>query len=265
MSAIELFQNDDFQVRSMLIDGEPWFVAADICRALGLGNATMALTKLDDDDLNSIEVIDSMGRTQQARTVNEAGMYLLVMRSDKAEAVRFRKWIASEVLPAIRKTGTYSLTPAPVAVMPTHSEALRGWAEALDENARKDRVIEQITPAAQAWDQFLNSDHDYSVREAAQILCRDKAIRTGEGRLFSYLRGARWIDSNNEPMQVHINAKRVVRKADFKRNHKTGWEGETSQVRITPKGLGDLHKLLGGQQSLNTLVWPELGLRAVGS
>jgi anti-repressor protein len=264
MSAIELFQNDDFQVRSMLVDGEPWFVAADICRALGLSNVTMALAKLDEDDINSIEVVDSAGRSVQARTVNEAGMYLLVMRSDKAEAVRFRKWIASEVLPAIRKTGTYSLAPAPVAVMPTHSEALRGWAEAIDENARKDRVIEQLEPAAKFAVAVAGANGDLTVKDAAQILARDRAIKTGEGRLFKTLKAIQWIDKSARPYQRHIEAGRVAMKLSTYTDASTGEVHIKPQARITPKGLRELHVMLGGQDSLSTLLHPELpGLRVV--
>lgn len=107
MSALELFASDDYSVRTVTIGGEPWFVAADVCRALDISNVSMALSRIDMDDLSSTEAIDSMGRMQVARTVNEAGLYELVLASRKPEARTFKRWITHDVIPAIRKTGGY--------------------------------------------------------------------------------------------------------------------------------------------------------------
>lgn len=112
MSALELFASDDFSVRTVTIGGEPWFVAADVCRALDISNVSMALSRIDMDDLSSTEAIDSMGRMQVARTVNEAGLYELVLASRKPEARTFKRWITHDVIPAIRKTGSYVAAPA---------------------------------------------------------------------------------------------------------------------------------------------------------
>lgn len=113
-----IFPADDgtaLGVRSLTIDGEPWFVAADVCRALGLGNTAMALERLDDDE-KGVSSIDTpsknqhgdYGTVQQEMTiVNESGLYSLVLGSRKPEAKRFKKWLTSEVLPTIRKTGAY--------------------------------------------------------------------------------------------------------------------------------------------------------------
>ncbi len=102
-------------VRSVLIDGEPWFVAADVCRALGLGNTAMALERLDDDE-KGVSSIDTpsknqhgdYGTVQQEMTiVNESGLYSLILGSRKPEAKRFKRWVTGDVLPSIRKTGAY--------------------------------------------------------------------------------------------------------------------------------------------------------------
>lgn len=105
------FTYDDAAVRTIVIDGEPWFIARDICNALGLPNLSMALQRLAEDE-KGVNRIDTLGGSQQMAIVSESGMYALVLRSDKPEAVTFRRWITSEVLPAIRKTGNYSTTPA---------------------------------------------------------------------------------------------------------------------------------------------------------
>lgn len=100
------FTYDDAAVRTIVIDGEPWFIARDICNALGLPNLSMALQRLAEDE-KGVNRIDTLGGSQQMAIVSESGMYALVLRSDKPEAVTFRRWITSEVLPAIRKIDQY--------------------------------------------------------------------------------------------------------------------------------------------------------------
>lgn len=98
-------------IRSLIKDGEPWFVAKDICDVLGLGNITEALRNLDDDELTS-EILKSGNQGREMKLVSESGLYALVIRSNKPNARKFRKWITSEVLPAIRKTGRYDIQQA---------------------------------------------------------------------------------------------------------------------------------------------------------
>jgi prophage antirepressor-like protein len=105
--SLTTFDFNETPVRVVERDGEPWFVAADVCRVLEHTNPTMAVQSLDEDDLSNIEVIDSLGRKQTANTVNESGLYQLVFSSRKPEARTFKRWVTKEVLPAIRKTGRY--------------------------------------------------------------------------------------------------------------------------------------------------------------
>lgn len=92
------------EVRTVIKDGEPWFVAKDICDILELTNPTMAIESLDDDERSKY----FLGRQGEVNIINESGLYALVFKSRKPEAKAFRKWVTSEVLPAIRKTGQYS-------------------------------------------------------------------------------------------------------------------------------------------------------------
>lgn len=105
-----IFAYNDTLVRAVMIDGEPWWIANDVCAALGIDNPRMALTRLDEDGVSQTDVIDALGRTQRTNIVNEPGLYELIFRSDKPEARTFRRWVTREVLPSIRKTGAY-LTP----------------------------------------------------------------------------------------------------------------------------------------------------------
>lgn len=88
-------------------NGEPWFVLADVCGELGIGNPSDAARRLDDDEKDALDIIDPMQRTQRATIINESGLYSLILTSRKPEAKRFKKWVTSEVLPSIRRTGRY--------------------------------------------------------------------------------------------------------------------------------------------------------------
>jgi prophage antirepressor-like protein len=107
------FAFGSYQVRVITdAQGVPWFVAADVCNALDLGNSRMAMERLDDDE-KSTELIPTPGGTQSLTTVNEPGLYSLIFGSRKPEARAFKRWVTHEVLPTIRKTGSYSTTATP--------------------------------------------------------------------------------------------------------------------------------------------------------
>jgi len=127
MSDITLFSFEGSQVRVIMDEkGEPWFVANDIAAALGYEDARRAVVQhVDDDDRAERPVIDSMGRNQRTNCTNESGMYSLIMGSRLEGAKRFKRWVTSEVLPSIRKTGSYSHVPAP----PSPQYALKSEAE----------------------------------------------------------------------------------------------------------------------------------------
>lgn len=92
-----------------LIDGEPWFVAKDICQVLGIANHKDAVSRLDEDERDGVGITDPIGRQQTVTVVSESGLYALIFQSRKPEARKFRKWVTSEVLPSIRKKGYYGM------------------------------------------------------------------------------------------------------------------------------------------------------------
>lgn len=105
---LQVFQNESFgEVRTILRNGEPWFVAADVCRVLEIKNPTQALERLDDDE----RAMQNIGRQGETNVINEPGLYTLIIRSNKPQAREFRRWVTHDVLPAIRRTGAY-MTPA---------------------------------------------------------------------------------------------------------------------------------------------------------
>lgn len=107
MNNLQIFKNRNFgEVRVLEQNGEPWFVAKDVCMILEHTNPTVAIQSLDEDERAKL----FLGRQGDANCVNESGLYALIVRSNKPEAKKFRKWVTSEVLPSIRKTGSYEVT-----------------------------------------------------------------------------------------------------------------------------------------------------------
>lgn len=110
MDNLQVFQNKEFgSIRTVKLNNEPYFCMADICKALDISNISQAKTRLREDGVITNEVIDSLGRKQQANFINESNMYKLIFQSRKESAERFTDWVTSEVLPAIRQTGQYQM------------------------------------------------------------------------------------------------------------------------------------------------------------
>lgn len=109
------FQFETLPVRVVIQDSNPWWIAADICAVLEIGNSRMALSRLDDDE-KGVSSIDTLGGKQDMATINEFGLYSLILGSRKPEAKAFKRWITHEVIPTIRATGSFSLAPRPLSV-----------------------------------------------------------------------------------------------------------------------------------------------------
>lgn len=117
-----IFKFDDCDIRVIIgDDGEPLFVASDLCKALGISNVSNVLSRLDDDEKDDIRVADAMGRIVSTAAVNESGMYSIILRSDKAKAKAFKRCVTHEILPSIRRTGKYEIEPQSIM---TSSRAL---------------------------------------------------------------------------------------------------------------------------------------------
>ena len=110
MSNLQHFNFNESPVRVIQRNGQPWFVAVDVCDVLGIVNGRDALQKLDEDE-KDVGIADTLGGPQNTSIISESGLYALIFKSRKPQAKVFRRWVTSEVLPTIRKTGTYSVTP----------------------------------------------------------------------------------------------------------------------------------------------------------
>ena len=148
--ALQVFESEQFgSVRVVLRDGEPWFVAVDVCNVLGLTNPTVVLLDLEEDERAKF----NLGRQGNANIVSEAGLYSLVLRSRKPEAKTFKRWITHDVLPSIRKTGGYSLDGLPKDL----PSALRLAADLEEARLRLEQENKALRPKAEYCDTVLNN------------------------------------------------------------------------------------------------------------
>lgn len=251
------FTYGDAQVRVVQIDDEPWFVLSDLCKVLGISNVGNVTARLDEAGVRQAD-IRSGGQMRSVTIVNEPGMYEVVIRSDKSEAVTFRRWITGEVLPQIRKTGSYG-----VAKELTGPELM---AKALIEanttmQAQQERIA-QLEPSAAAWTHLSDSSGDYSVGDAAKVLSRDPSITTGQNRLFKRLADLGWIFRSNaykgggwRAYQSRVDSGHLVEKIPPIVHHPETGEPimKPPQIRVTAKGLGALHAALGGTANIDDL------------
>ena len=108
MTNVENFIYNGMNVRTAIVNGEPWFVAADVCRILDISNPSDALSRLDEDEKNTLVLIEGIPGNPEKKVVNEPGLYTLILGSRKPEAKAFKRWVTHEVIPSIRRTGLYA-------------------------------------------------------------------------------------------------------------------------------------------------------------
>lgn len=168
-----IFENPEFgAVRSILIDGDPWFVAADVCKALEIEKTNRALSRLDDDEKGAHSVSTPGGR-QRMSIISESGLYSLILGSRKPEARAFKRWITHEVIPSIRKHGAY-MTDSLLDALEAHPEAVPEYLNRLrSENARNrelNRRLRLALPKAEYYDAFVDPADCTNIRTTAKEL-----------------------------------------------------------------------------------------------
>lgn len=187
MNELQVFKNQEFgSVRTLVINSEPWFVGKDVAEALGYKNTKDALAKhVDSEDK---EILKSQNATLEnipnrgVTVVNESGLYSLVLSSKLPSAKKFKRWVTSEVLPALRKTGQYQVKEL------SGSELMaKALIEAQSVLAAKDKVIEEMKPKVVFADAVATSHTSILVGELAKIL-KQNGIDMGQKRLFAWLR-----------------------------------------------------------------------------
>lgn len=178
MANIQVFEYRNSKVRTVDMDGEAWFVLKDVCAVLGISNNRMAAGRLDDDE-KGVSLIDTLGGKQEMVIVNESGLYHVILRSDKPEAAPFRRWVTNDVLPTIRKTGSYN------APQLTRSQLLAtALIAAHEELEEKDKQIETMKPKALFADAVSASSQSILVGEMAKLLSQNGVQKSMELHLF---------------------------------------------------------------------------------
>lgn len=186
MNEIQTFTSDEFGTIRTTVDesGEPWFVAKDVCDALGISNNRDAIKSLDTDEKNTVAIPDGIQGNPNKTIVSEAGFYRLVMKSRKPEAKAFQRWVTHEVLPSIRKQGGYMAVREDETPDQVMARALFIAKDALE---RKDKELAELRPKALFADAVGSSDGTCLVGEFAKML-RQNGVNIGQNRLFDWLR-----------------------------------------------------------------------------
>lgn len=233
---IQQFESEQFgTIRTTTIDGEPWFVAKDVCAALSIKNVSDALSNLDEDE-KGIASTDTLGGKQQMSVVSESGMYALVMRSRKPEARGFRKWVTNEVLPSIRKHGAY-ITPQTMADMMADPRNIAKVFNALADEQQKVQALTEdnarMLPKAVAYDATMEADGTYTVTQVSRYMAQMGTQMTVK-RLYALLRADEMICKvGNAP------TKKAIRQGLARQMMSVRPDGKANDpyARLTQKGF----------------------------
>lgn len=251
MEGLQVFENTQFgQVRTINKDGAPWFVAADVCRALDLGQVTNTIRRLDDDEKALISIKGISRGNDQVSIVNEPGLYSLVLGSRKPEAKAFKRWITHEVIPSIRQNGGYIAGQETM----TDDELL---ANALMVAQRKiearDKQIEAMHPKALFADAVSASKTSILIGDLAKLL-KQNGVDIGQKRLFQWLRENKYLISQkgasyNSPTQRSMEMK-LFEVKETTITHADGHITINRTAKVTGKGqVYFINKFVGNAKS----------------
>ena len=208
MNKIMIFENEEFgKVRTVCIDGEPWLVGKDVAEKLGYSDTAKAIKRHVDEEDKGVDVLSTPGGKQPFIVINESGFYSLVLSSKMPNAKRFKRWVTSEVLPTIRKTGGYVDDPDKFAdyYLPFADEATKQMFKIQHEYIRQlHSKINKDKPKVDFADQVSDTTNIISMNEMAK-LANDRGIRIGRNRLFSWLRVMGILMMNNIPYQEYMD------------------------------------------------------------
>lgn len=232
MNDIQIFQYQDQPVRTVQRDGEPWFVLKDVCAVLGISKYRDTADRLDEDERGSARV-DTLGGAQDMTIINESGLYNVILRSDKPEARPFRKWVTSEVLPSIRKTGGYISGQESLSPEELMAKALMVAQKTL---AERDARISALTvenqilqPKAEYFDQLVDRNLLTGFRETAKLL------EVSPKRFVDFLLEKKYIYRDQRgKLMPYAEKNNGLFELKERFNDKTQWTG--TQTLITPKG-----------------------------
>ena len=243
MNEMMIFENEQFgQIRTLEKEGQPWFVAADVCRALELGNPTQILTRLDEDERTLIS-IEGASNGLPVNAVNEPGLYSLILGSRKPEAKAFKRWITHEVIPSIRKTGGYIAGAQQLSPEELMAQALLVAQRTLaDREARISALTVEnqiMQPKADYFDELVDRNLLTSFRDTA------KALGVGPKSFVAFLLERKYVYRDKKGKLTPYEDKNDgLFEVTECFNEKTQWSGV--QAMITPKGRETFRLLCNG-------------------
>lgn len=218
MKELKIFENNEFgEVRTSIIDDEPYFSLNDVCRILEINNPRMAKTRLNGDGVSTTDGVDSLGRRTDVTMISEANLYKLIFQSRKAEAERFADWVTSEVLPAIRRDGIYMTEKKAEEILANPDaiiEIANKWKRAEAKLSLAETKIEEDKPKVLFAETVAASKQSCLVGELAKLISQE-AIRTGksdkaigQNKLFKWMRDKGYLCRHgarkNQPKQTYI-------------------------------------------------------------
>lgn len=265
-NSIQRFDFKGAALRTLIDEnGEPWFVAKDVCDVLGYANASKAISDhVDSEDKLNNESLSSLGQ-RGGWLVNESGLYSLVLSSKLPTAKEFKRWVTHEVLPQIRKTGGYIPTSEADDDMTILAKAVMIGQRTMEEQkqriAAQQSRIDELQPKASAWDNFVDIPDALSVRDSAKLLS-NLGRPVGQTELFEWLDRHDWIFRENKhwsARQSRINAGHLMMVPS--KSHGTHKDGTPfafpPTVKVTRKGLALIARRFG-EETLQ-LEYPKAG------
>lgn len=231
---LEVFKNEEFgSVRALTINNEPWFVGKNVAEVLGYTNPSKALSDhVEEEDKLNNETLSSLGQ-RGGWLINESGLYSLILSSKLESAKKFKRWVTSEVLPTLRKTGKYSINE-----MDSKELLARAVIESQRLLEEKDKQIEELKPKALFADAISASEGDVNVGTLAKLL-RQNGIDIGRNKLFEWLRDNGYLmkggNEYNQPTQQYSKSG-LFRIKEAPLNLKDGRTEKALTTMVTSKG-----------------------------
>lgn len=238
MKELQVFKYKSNDVRTVEIDGNPWWVLSDVCKVLDITNHKNVAARLDEEE-KGVHQMDTLGGLQEMTIINESGLYNVILRSDKPEAKPFKKWVTSEVLPSIRKHGAY-MTPETLEAAILNPDTMIKLCTALKEEQDKRKALEIansaltvdnaiMKPKADYFDDLVDRNLNTGIRETA------KELGVKEKTFVSALIAMKYLYRDKkgklQPYAQYADDLFVLKECY---NEKTQWSG--TQLLITPKG-----------------------------
>lgn len=250
MSNLKVFGFEGQEVRVVMQDGQPWWIAKDVCDVLGLSNARDAVARLDEDEKDVVST-DTLGGRQNLLIVNEPGLYSLILGSRKPEAKAFKRWITHDVIPTIRRTGMYATdellnNPDLLIAVATELKSERAARQKLELQVEADRPKVIFAEALET------SGTSILIGELAKIL-KQNGIEIGQNRLFHMLRSEGYLGKKGEYYNIPTQRSMELKLFEIVTrtlNNPDGSVRTTRTTKVTGKGQSYFINKLKGRMAV---------------